>query len=191
MKTMKRIFGVRQVGFFTTRIIIDEGGFIYKGRPYAWKDIIAIKRSDDFFDSFMRHPSTSVLLNDGVIMRFPITLEEKCIKNKSNFFEWSSKSDSYKCLINLLEDKAHKNKISFMNYIYSSNQIMAYRMSIIVGLGFNLIPLLVIFGFGAKFTSTMLFPMCSGIILILAGSYSLVKRRLNESYIIKELHKSS
>ena len=83
---MTRIFGVRQVGFFIARITIVEGGFIYNGKQYGWNDIIAIKGADGLFDDFMRQPSTSVLLNDGVIMRFPITLEEKNIANKSNFF---------------------------------------------------------------------------------------------------------
>ena len=129
-------------------------------------------------------------LNDGTIMRFPTTLEEKNIANKSNFFDWNRKSDSYKRLIGLLKEKIFKDETSLHRYIYSSNQINAYRMIVMVGLGFNLLALLVIIGFGAKFNPLMLFPICFGLVLIMAGIFGAVIRRRNESFIMKELNKA-
>jgi len=169
---------------------VENNGFVYKGKPYGWNDVIAIKRSDDMTDNFGRFPSTTILLSDGCIIRLPTTLEEKNTKNKSNFFECYGKTEAYKYLISLFEDKHKHNKIGYLKYLYSSNQIAASRMLIIVGLCFNILPLLVLFGFGAKFKSSMLFPMCFGFVLTLIGIYMVVKRWRDESFVIKELSKS-
>lgn len=189
MNETKRIFGIRHVGFFVATLIIENDGFIYKDHKYGWKDIITIKRSDTFADNLGRFPSTTVLLSDGKIIRLPITLEEKNIKEKSNFFDWYDKSEAYKCVVSLFENKINQNKSKYADYLYSSNQIMFYRMSIIVGLCFNLLFLLVIFGFGAKFDKPMLFPMGFGLIIAGVGIFSALKHRKYESFITKELNK--
>jgi len=189
MKETKRIFGVRQIVFFITTLIIENDGFVYKGNKYRWKDIVTIKRSDTFADNLGRFPSTIILLSDGKIIRLPITLEEKQIKEKNNFFDWYDKSGAYKYVVSLFEDKINFSKSKYTDYLYSSNQIMFYRMAIIVGLNFNLMVLLVIFGFGAKFDSKMLFPMGIGFVGIGIGIFSALKRKKYESFITRELNK--
>lgn len=189
MNEAKRIFGIRHVGFFVATLIMENDGFVYKGHKYGWNDIITMKRSDTFADNLGRFPSTTVLLSDGNIIRLPITLEEKNIKEKSNFFDWCDKSEAYKYVVSLFENKIYQSKSKYADYLYSSNQIMFYRMGIIVGLCFNLMALLVIFGFGAKFNSSMLFPICSGFVLTIIGICLAAKRRRDESFIMKELNK--
>jgi len=110
MNETKRIFGIRQVGFFVATLIIENDGFVYKGNKYRWKDLVTIKRSDTFADNLGRFPSTIILLSDGNIIRLPITLEEKKIKEKSNFFDWYDKSEAYKCVVSLFEDITSANK---------------------------------------------------------------------------------
>ena len=107
------------------------------------------------------------------------------MQTRAIFFDWYSKSDSYKCLIGLLEEKIKKNDTSLLKYINSSNQIIAYKMIIIVGLCFNLMALLEIFGFGAKFDSSI----CFGFVLTIIGICLAAKRRRDELFIMKALNK--
>lgn len=189
MNESKRIFGIRQVGFFVPTLTIEKDGFVYKDNRYGWDNIVTIKRSDTFADNLGRFPSTTILLSDGNIIRLPITLEEKHTKEKSSFFGWYDKSEAYQYVVSLFENKIKFSKSKYTDYLYSSNQIMFYRMSIIVGLCFNTLFLLVIFGFGAKFESKMMLPGIFGLIVAGVGIFSALKRRKYESIITRELNK--
>src|SRR6266542_3331659 len=97
---MKRYFGVRQLGFFISMLIVEGNGFYYKNKRYAWDDIVAIKRNDDLFAKLLRFPSTTVLLSDGVIIIVPATLQERNIKTKKGPSHRHSKF-SYNEFINI------------------------------------------------------------------------------------------
>ncbi|HBA72975.1 MAG: hypothetical protein A2X82_07910 [Geobacteraceae bacterium GWC2_55_20] len=89
----------------------------------------------------------------------------------------------------MFENEIKFSKSKYTDYLYSSNQIMFYRMSIIVGLCFILMILLAIFGFGVKFESKMMLPVVFGLIVAGVGIFSALKRRKHESIITRELNK--
>lgn len=74
---MRKIFGIKHVGIFFPLIVLEDNCFHYKNKQYSWDSILAIKRGDDIFSSFIRYPSTTILLSDGVILRIPAILVEQ------------------------------------------------------------------------------------------------------------------
>lgn len=120
-----RIFGVRQIGFFVEKLKISNDGFTYKNRRYGWAAVVTVKRSDDIINVLSRYPSSTILLEDGKIIRLPVILEEK---NKLN------SESSYRNCLDIIESKIHNNNRKFEKYLCPCSYIMFYRFAIIVGL---------------------------------------------------------
>jgi len=184
---MRREFGVKQLGFFISMIILEDNCFFYKNKRYAWKDILVIKRADDLFSEFLRFPSTIVLLSDGTIFRVPVVLQEKDVKNKVNFLPYGYEKSSYKEFVDIIHNKPTGNKKSLIKYLCSYNYIMIYRMLIAVSLVFATFILFVLCVLNVKLKLIIVWLIIVQMISMTTGIFMLVKRRLNESIMLKEL----
>lgn len=183
----KKVFGNRQLGVFFTSIILEEDGFSHKNKRYIWENILAIKRSDDAFSNFLRYPSTTILLNDGVIIRIPTTLEDKEKNDTFKFVPFGGDA-VYKYLIDTFESKATYCNDKWIKYLHSYNYIMTYRWFITIGILFAISILFTVFGLKRNFNFILSCLTVLQIICMGGGVFMLVKRHLNESIIAKELN---
>lgn len=186
----KRIFGTRQLGFFATTVIFEDDGFYHKNKRYNWEDILTIKREDDFFSKFLRYPSTTVLLNDGVILRIPTALQEKYINENFKFIPFGNAA-AYKYLIDTFESKATNCSSKWIKYLQSSNYIMVYRWLIAASILFAISILSAVFGLKVNFDFIMSYLTVMQVVCMGSGVFMLVKRHLNESFIKKELNRKN
>lgn len=187
---MKRIFGIRQVGVFSTILTLDDDCFYHKNKRYIWENILAIKREDDFFSKFLRYPSTTVLLSDGVILRIPTALQEKDINENFKFIPFGNDA-VYKYLIDTFESKATYCSSKWIKYLHSSNYIMTYRWLIGVSILFAISILFAVFGLRVNFDFMMSYLIVMQLVCMGSGVFMLAKKHLNESIIAKELKKQN
>ena len=131
MNNVTRTFGVRQIGIFFEKLRLEEHSFIFKGKEYKWSDVVAIKRSDDLFNTLSRFPSSVILLNDGKIIRLPIILAEAGRTTLSGVISGES-GNSYKECLDIFTKKCKHTKEKYNKYLRPSSYIMFYRLGIIV-----------------------------------------------------------
>ena len=186
---MKRIFGTKNLVFFTPIIILEDDSFRYKGKQYILQNIVTIERADDTVSNFFRNPSTIILLSDGVIIRLPITLEEKNVKQTHDFMEYGySKSSAYKDLISIFENNISWNSSNYSKYLHSLNYIMFYRWLIMVSILAGLFILFALFYANLKMNPPLVLLMTSQFICLGIGLFMLIKRRSDESAAVRELN---
>ena len=184
---MKRIFGVKHAGIYFKTIITIEDNYLYhKGKRYTREDIIAIKRGDDLLASFMRYPSSTVLLRDGVILRIPVTLQEKNVHDSIRFAPFGRETKSYDELIDILEKNSSANE-ALAHGLYSYNYIMVYRWLIIMGFLFGVCILLAVLGLKLRYDFVIVFVTAIQVISMGSGILLLANRHLKEYRLLKEL----
>lgn len=187
-KYMKREFGVKQVGFFISMFIVEDKGFCYKNKKYAWGDIIAIKRDDDFFAKLLRCPSSTILLSDGTTIIVPATLEVRNNKTKTGSDLQNHGKRRYNEFISIFESKTiNSNNVKFQKYLCSGNYVMFYRWLIAMSIVFTIFILSALFVLKVKLNNQIELFIFSAIWLMVIGVFMLVRRHLKESIISKEL----
>jgi hypothetical protein len=180
---MVREFGVRQVGLFVQMFAIDEHCIYIKNKKYFWNDVISIKRNDDIFASFLRYPSTTIVLKDARIIIIPETLEERSC-NKFGFGQ--DGNYEYNEFIEILENNVNHNNKEFHKYLCSDNYVMGYRW-LLAGSSFLLLFIAVaITVFKVNFTPVIYLPIFQ-VLMMVAGLYMLIRRRINEGVISRKL----
>jgi hypothetical protein len=185
---MKAELGVRQVGFFISMFIVEDNGFYYKNKRYDWSDVIAIKRNDDLLAKMLRFPSTTILLRDGVVIIIPATLKERKSKTKNGSSHRHSKME-YNEFKNLLQNKSlHRSNGRFSTHLFSANYVMLYRWLIAMSIIFASFILFALFVLNVKL-ERIVWLLYFQITWMAIGAFMLVRRRLKESIISKELNK--
>lgn len=131
MKKMTRTFGVRQIGIFFEKLRLEDHCFYYKGKEYKWSDVVAIKRSDDLINMLSRFPSSTILLNDGNIIRLPIILSESGKTTVTGIISGES-GESYKECLAIFTKKSKDTREKYNKYLRPYSYIMFYRLGMIV-----------------------------------------------------------
>ncbi|OPX99468.1 MAG: hypothetical protein A4E62_00133 [Syntrophorhabdus sp. PtaU1.Bin002] len=184
--TTRRVFGVKHCGvFFHTLLIIEDNTFFHKDKQHKWTDIVAVKRDDGIFSAFMRYPSTTILLNDGSIIRIPAILEErKGGKRGIQFSVFDYTNKAYDELIHIIETKTLSHSLTGRNLselLCSINYIMFYRFLISMCLLFGTIISFFLFVVKTDYDAIMLLMTIIPLIGLVTGLCMLIKKRKNES----------
>ena len=186
---MRRIYGIKHVGIFTPLIILEDECFYFKNKQYAWDSILAIKRSDDIFSRFIRYPSTTILLGDGVILRIPAILQEIDKEKKYNSILLSNKNSAYEEVIDAFKKHSVSINKDLCKYLFSYNYIMVYRLIIIISLVFAIVLLLSIFALKIKYDFILLYFTILQLACMGTGIFMLIRRHLKEFAILQAIGK--
>ena len=187
---MNKTFGVRQLGIFIPTVILEEDCFYYKNKRYSWGDILAIKRGDDAFSQFLRYPSATILLSDGVILRIPTTLKDKYADDTYNFTLFHSDS-AYQYVVGVLETNSDITDNDWLNYLFSCNYIMLYRGLICISVVFAFTVIFAVNLLKLSLDITLISLLILQLLCMFSGIYMMARRHLTESKLIKKLSKRS
>lgn len=133
-----------------------------------------------------RFPSSTLLLNDGNILRLPITLEESGKRTTSGVI-FGESGDSYKECLAIFEKECMNTKDKYNKLLRPSSYIMFYRFGIAIS-GIQCFILILVMLVNHSVDSFLIFLLCIAFTFFILTFVMMLNRHSDERTALKMLN---